>query len=88
LNNIKNMHLECKVTLGENGRIIIPAKIREHFKISSGDQIMLVLDEELKMIPIKSMVHKFQSFVKTRNKHNISLVDSLKETRLEEFKHE
>ena len=82
------MHLECKVTLGDNGRLIIPAKIREHFKISSGDQLMLILDEELKIVPLRSMVQKFQAFVKSRNKNNISLVESLKETRQKEFKNE
>lgn len=40
------------------------------------------------MIPLKNMVHKFQSFVKACNKDNISLVDSLKESRLDEFKNE
>jgi len=82
------MTLECKVTLGENGRLIIPAKIRERFKIFSGDQVMLVLDEELKIIPLRNMVNKFQEFIKLRNKNNISLVDSLKESRLEEFNNE
>lgn len=82
------MHLECKVTLGDNGRLIIPAKIREQFKLSSGDQLMLVLDEELKIVPLRSMVQKFQAFVKSRNKNNISLVESLKATRQEEFKNE
>ncbi|WP_375327562.1 AbrB/MazE/SpoVT family DNA-binding domain-containing protein [Candidatus Tisiphia endosymbiont of Nemotelus uliginosus] len=82
------MYLEYKVTIGENGRLIIPAKIREHCAISSGDQLMLVLSEELKIIPIKNMVHKFQSFIKSRNKNNISLVNSLKESRLEEYNNE
>lgn len=82
------MYLECKVIVGENGGLIIPAKIREHFKISSGDQVLLVLNKELKIISLKDIVHKFQSFIKSRNKNNISLVDSLKESRLEEYKNE
>ena len=80
--------MEYKVTIGENGRILIPAKIREHFKISSGDQIIIQAGDELKIIPVKNMVHKFQSLIKNLNKENISLVDSLKETRIEEFKNE
>jgi len=80
--------MEYKVTIGENGRILIPAKIREHFKISSGDQIIIQAGDELKIIPVKNMVHQFQSLIKNLNKKNISLVDSLKETRIEEFKNE
>ncbi len=82
------MHLEYKVTLGNNGRLLLPAKIRKHFKIAEGDQLMLVADQELKLVPLKNIVHQFQAFVKSHNKNKISLVDSLRNTRSEDFNNE
>ena len=82
------MYMELKVTMEENGRILIPSKIREHLELLPGDQMMLVVDEVLKIIPLKDTVRKHQAFIKSRNKDNISLVKSLKESRLAEFKNE
>ncbi|MCZ6884056.1 AbrB/MazE/SpoVT family DNA-binding domain-containing protein [Rickettsia helvetica] len=82
------MHLEYKVTISENGRINIPAKIRDQLHLSSGDQLMLTLDKELTLIPIKNKIKEFQALVKSRNKDNISLVDSLIESRRKEFNNE
>ncbi|HJD65266.1 MAG TPA: AbrB/MazE/SpoVT family DNA-binding domain-containing protein [Rickettsia endosymbiont of Diachasma alloeum] len=80
------MHIEYKVTVSENGRINIPTKIRDQLHISSGDQLMLVFDKELKLIPLKSKIRAFQELVKSKN--NISLVDSLIKSRKEEFDNE
>ncbi|AFC69624.1 hypothetical protein RAMDARK_0719 [Rickettsia amblyommatis str. Darkwater] len=38
---------------------------------------MLILDKELTLIPLKNKIKEFQALVKSRNKDNISLVDSL-----------
>ncbi|QQV75573.1 hypothetical protein H6P87_01135 [Rickettsia tillamookensis] len=82
------MHLEYKVTISENGRINIPVKIRDQLYLSSGDQLMLVLDKELKLIPIKNKIKEFQALVKSKNKNNISLVESLIESRKKELNNE
>lgn len=82
------MQLEYKVTVGENGRVILPIKIREQLNLLTGDQVMLVLDEELKVIPLKDKVRKLQAMIKSRNPENISLVDSLIEGRRKESRNE
>lgn len=79
------MLLGCGVTISENGRINIPTKIRNQLHISSEDQLMLVFDKELKLIPLKNKIKEFQALVKSKNKNNISLVDSLIKSRKEEF---
>lgn len=79
------MHLECKLTLGEGGRLIIPAKIRKHLALHAGDQVILVLDGTLQVIPVKEEIKKFQALVKARNKNNVSLVESLFSTRKQEL---
>lgn len=82
------MQLEYKVTVGENGRLILPIKIREQLNLLTGDQVMLVLNEELKLIPIKDKVRELQAMIKSRNPENISLVDSLIESRRKESRDE
>ncbi len=82
------MQTEYKATVGENGRLIIPAKVRDHFGIGSGDQILLVIEEQLKIIPVKDKIKEFQALLKARNIDNISLVDSLLETRNQEKAYE
>jgi len=82
------MQLEYKVTVGENGRLILPIKIREQLNLLTGDQVMLVLSEGLKVIPIKDKVRELQAMIKSRNPENISLVDSLIESRRKESRDE
>jgi|GEM_PF-3430854 len=82
------MQLEYKVTVGENGRLILPIKIREQLNLLTGDQVMLVLSEGLKIIPIKDKVRELQAMIKSRNPENISLVDSLIESRRKESRDE
>lgn len=83
------MHLEYKSTIGENGRIILPVKIRNNLHLLPGDQIIFVLDkEELKMVPLKSTIKRFQEIIKKHNKNNISMVDSLIAERRQESENE
>jgi AbrB family looped-hinge helix DNA binding protein len=82
------MNLECKVTVGNNGRIVIPSKIRSQMHIESGDKMLLVYDKELKLIPQKQALKAFQDYVQKHNKNKISLVDELIKHRREEAKND
>ncbi len=82
------MHLAYIVTISENGKINIPTKIRNQLHISSGDQLMLVFDKESKLIPLKNKIKALQALVKSKNKNNITLINSLIESRKKEFNNE
>ncbi|MBP9726894.1 MAG: AbrB/MazE/SpoVT family DNA-binding domain-containing protein [Gammaproteobacteria bacterium] len=78
------MQAEYKVTLKENGRLVLPIKIREKLGVVAGDQLLFSMGDELKVTSLKASVRECQQIVKKYNVKNISLVDSLKKTRQEE----
>lgn len=82
------MSLSFKTTIGANGRVLLPTKIREKLNLFQGDQVSIVLDDELKIIPLKDTIRKIQTSIKARNPQNISLVDSLIENRRQELQNE
>lgn len=79
---------EYKVTLKENGRLILPIKIREKLGIVAGDQLLFSLGDELKVTSLKTSVRECQQIVQKYNVKKISLVDSLKQTRQEDSEHD
>ena len=50
----KGKHLFGLVTVGDKGQIVIPAKARKIFDISTGDQLVVLGDEEQGLALIKS----------------------------------
>ena len=50
----KGKHLFGLVTVGDKGQIVIPAKARKIFDISTGDQLVVLGDEEQGLAMIKS----------------------------------
>lgn len=81
--------MEFRVTVGENGRIILPVKVRKELDIESGDRVVLMLDnKELHLRTLKDTVKNYQTMIKAKNIHNISLVDSLKQSRKQEAEDE
>ena len=57
----KGKHLFGTVTVGEKGQIVIPAKARKIFNISSGDELVVLGDESQGLALIKS--EKLLAFV-------------------------
>ena len=80
--------MKCKAIVSEHGRLVIPAQIRKKLHISEGDQVVFILDKELKLVPFKNELDHIQDVVKRYNKKNISLVDELLKDRKEEAKNE
>ncbi len=50
----KGKHLFGMVTVGEKGQIVIPAKARKLFNISSGDQLVVLGDETQGLAIVKA----------------------------------
>ena len=68
----KGKHLFGLVTVGDKGQIVIPAKARKLFDISSGDQLVVLGDETqgiaiLKAEDLMSRWNEIKSLVETAN---------------------
>ena len=71
-----------KCNIGQNGRILLPAKLRKRFNLNIGDQI--ILTEENNTLAIRSLhtnIQYVQEFIKSHNINKMSLVDFLLEDR-------
>jgi AbrB family looped-hinge helix DNA binding protein len=75
---------EFKATLGENGRLIVPALIRKNLELKAGDQLIIRLldDNSISVHSPKHSLKKLQNLVRSKGEGN--LVDSLIEMRRQE----
>lgn len=81
--------LSYKTTIGESGRIIIPAKIRKEANLSVGQGIVInVQDGELKISSYHAKLKSIQETVKNYTQGKGSLVDELLALRNEDKTHE
>lgn len=76
--------MEFKTKMNENGRIVVPVKIREQLGFLPGDELILrVESDELHISSVKSAVKRAQALVKSRVKVK-SLVTELFKMRKED----
>lgn len=76
---------EFNVTLGENGRMIIPVLFRRALELKPGDEVIVKLSEDNDIVihsPRQSL-KKLQALVKGKNDSN-NMVDELIEMRRNE----
>jgi len=77
--------LGYKSSIGENGRIIIPAKIRKEANLSVGQGIIInVQNGELKISSYNARLKNIQETVKSYTNDKGSLVEKLYELRQED----
>jgi AbrB family looped-hinge helix DNA binding protein len=72
--------MESKTQINENGRIVIPARLRKALGLRPGDGIVLKLEDgTIRMIPLKEAIHlaqlKVQQYV---SEGEISMNEELK----------
>ena len=80
---------EYRAIFGENGRIIIPAQLRNIMKLTPGEEVILRYDNNsINILTMKQAIKEAQNIVMQYNKDYISLTSSLKQSRLEETKYE
>lgn len=72
-------HMETiMVTLGLNGRLVIPARFRRVLGIRSGDELVVTLDDgELRITTRRHAATRAQEAVRRRVPRDASLVDEL-----------
>jgi len=83
------MQQQARVRIGEKGRVVIPASIREALDIKVGDEVELrVTEDELRLSTLKGRIARAQQRLRRYIKPGRSLVDELIAERREAAKHE
>lgn len=78
-----------KTSIDDNGRIVIPAKIRKAANLSIGQSIVInVENDEVKITPYNAKLRNIQNIVQSYTKNKESLVDKLMEMRKEDLNNE
>lgn len=78
-----------RIRIGEKGRIIIPAVVREALGMAEGEMLDLVVDDgELRMATRRERLRRAQESVGKYVPAGISLADELSAERREAAKHE
>lgn len=83
------MELEARVQVGEKGRIVIPAEIRQAMGIRVGDLVEMRFDNyELRVSTRRARIRRAQEWARKVIPPGISLADELSAERREAAKHE
>jgi len=81
------MH-EFRTKMNENGRIVIPAILRQQLHLKPGEELILqIVDDELRIFSLKHSLQKAQLLVRKHAK-NKKLIKELKKLRKEDPKNE
>ncbi len=83
------MELQARVSVGEKGRIVIPAEIREAMGIAPGDSIDLKFqDHELRISTRRARIRRAQERARKYIPKGVLLSEELSADRREAAKHE
>ena len=81
--------LQSRAQVGEKGRLVIPAAIREVLGIEPGTAVDLrVVDHELRISTLRSRIRRAQERARKYVPAGVSLADELSAERREAAKHE
>jgi AbrB family looped-hinge helix DNA binding protein len=77
--------ISVKTRINENGRIVIPAEIREALRIQSGDELVLTLEDDvLRVEPQRGRIRRVQESLRRLTPSGRALSDELIADRREE----
>jgi AbrB family looped-hinge helix DNA binding protein len=86
---MERTELRARTRVGEKGRIVIPAEMREALGMDAGGVLDLrVVDGELRISTMESRLRRAQEWVKQVVPSGVSLADELIAERREAAKHE
>lgn len=78
-------HMRWTIRLGERGRLVLPAPVRERLGVSRGDRLVLTLEPDggVSLVPARTLAGRFQGVFRNRYGKR-SLADELLAERREE----
>ncbi len=83
------MDLQARVQVGEKGRVVIPAEIREALGIKIGDTVEMHLENyEIRVSTRRARIRRAQEWARRVIPPGVSLADELSAERREAAKHE
>jgi len=83
------MELKARVLVGEKGRIVIPAEIREAMEIRVGDSVEMRFENyELRVSTRRARIRRAQERIRQVIPPGVSLSEELSAERREAAKHE
>lgn len=83
------MELRARVEVGEKGRLVIPAAMRDQLGIKPGDSVELrIVDHELRISTRRGRIRRAQERVRQFVPEGVSLADELSAERREASKYE
>jgi AbrB family looped-hinge helix DNA binding protein len=86
---MKSVILDDRVTLNENGRIVIPAAMRKALKVKPGDELLLHMEDgDIRVTTHARRIRKAQELVRRYVPEGVSLADELIAERREAAKRE
>ena len=67
-----------QTTIGDNGRLVIPAKIRQALQLRSGDAVVLsVVENELRIVSLREAARRSQAIIRKHGAEGVSLSKEL-----------
>jgi AbrB family looped-hinge helix DNA binding protein len=86
---MERKELKVRTRLGEKGRVVIPAAMRQALGMDAGAVVdMRVVDGELRISTMESRLRRAQEWVRQVVPPGVSLADELSAERREAAKHE
>jgi AbrB family looped-hinge helix DNA binding protein len=82
------MSEEVRARVNENGRLVIPASFRKALGINAGDEVVLRIEDELRITTQQRRIRRAQLHAQRYVKRGASLVDELLAERREAAKRE
>jgi len=89
MEQIETTQLRARTRLGEKGRFVIPAAMRQALGVDTGGVLDLrLIDGELRISSIRSRIQRVQARARQIIPPGVSLADELSAERREAAKHE
>ena len=82
----KQSHEESyALQVGDRGRVVLPARVRERLKLNRGDRLVLILNEsgEMRLVSLNRQLDKCMGMFADREPHRIASEELIAERREE-----